>query len=381
MNLFLIVLLPFATQAASNSQICYTGTVQINGKRFTEDDIMKALEPDVNNAVLAVANGDPKLLDFLRKSGNCQADCLAMTMQPTFSTLYGKLGPDFVKRDKNQEIFVEALFGAFRACYPHPPREDVKKVAKTIVAGIGVTQADKPFPTGTTCIYQGHENDFPLNEFLQSFEATIMQVMQKKPDLNLYFDTQAKDCQKTCLQKTVPASVMTLFLTGNEDADAGVDALSGAIHACFPGVPHEDINILVSETKDVMDKAEAEATSARLRRKRMKTLSRRRYPTSKKAAGSVKEEEKKPQPLPDEQLPDPLMDKDAKEQDSGSFSFFTWGFVFFSSLALLGGLAVGRRWKRSYRFGAYQLVPTTFGRATDMSSNSLPPSPSWFELK
>merc|ERR1712224_310525 len=118
---------------------------------------------------------------------------------------------------------------------------------------MGVSRAT--FPRGVNCTNQGHEDDFPTADFLKSFEYVLFKVIKKKPDLHKYFQTQAKDCQMDCLEKTVPISAMTLFLTGNEDGEAAVDALTGAIHACFPGVPHEDINTLVSVTKDVMESA------------------------------------------------------------------------------------------------------------------------------
>merc|ERR1712151_1261536 len=54
-------------------------------------------------------------------------------------------------------------------------------------------------------------------------------------------------------------SVMTLFLTDRHNDDVGVDAVTGAIHSCFPGVPEEDINALVTETSAAMLNAEASA--------------------------------------------------------------------------------------------------------------------------
>lgn len=181
---------------------------------------------------------------------------MGIVMKPTLETLYGKLGKEFVRRDKDHinDLFVEALFGAFRACYPHPPRAEVRQVAEVIVAGIGTIPASKNlFPAGVNCPNEGREDDFPLADFLQSFEYTFFKVLENQPEMQKYFDTEAKDCQKTCLEKTVPASAMTLFLTDNANDDAGIDALTGAIHACFPGVPHEDINLLVSDTKNVME--------------------------------------------------------------------------------------------------------------------------------
>lgn len=266
MKLCLIALLPFTFQADSGRhriQHCYTGAIKIGEHTFTKEDVMAALELQVNASVTTVANGDQKLADFLKTRGNCQADCLRMVMVPTLSTLYGKLGKEFIKRHKKrvQDTFIEALFGAFRACYPHPPREEIRKIAERIEAGIGRApiSLQKKFPEGVKCQNQGHERDFPLTDFLRSFDESFVKVMEKRPEMQKVFHTQAKDCQRSCLETTVPISVLTFFLTGSEDVDAGVDSLTGAIHACFPGVPHEDINALVSETKQLMKSAEATA--------------------------------------------------------------------------------------------------------------------------
>lgn len=261
MKSFLLILVSFASQGNS-SPPCYSGNIKIGNDTWTKDDIMAASWPQVTTSVLRVANGDPDLAKFLATRGNCQADCLGVVMPPTLSTLYGKLGEDFVALDQQhiQDMFVEALFGAFRACYPHPPRAEVRKVAEAIVANIGsATSSTDAFPAGVNCSNEGHEDDFPLNNFLKSFESTFSLVVSKNPEMKKFFDTIAKDCQKTCVQSTVPATAMTLFLTNNDDEAAGVDALTGAIHACFPGVPHQDINELVSDTKDLMSRAEAAA--------------------------------------------------------------------------------------------------------------------------
>eukprot|EP00746_Dinoflagellata_sp_MGD_P138773 gnl/MRDRNA2_/MRDRNA2_72359_c0_seq1.p1 gnl/MRDRNA2_/MRDRNA2_72359_c0~~gnl/MRDRNA2_/MRDRNA2_72359_c0_seq1.p1 ORF type:complete len:401 (+),score=67.38 gnl/MRDRNA2_/MRDRNA2_72359_c0_seq1:76-1278(+) len=398
MKLLVVALLSFISLVVSftQSQVCYTGPLKIANITMSEDKILTALESQVNAAVLHIANGDKKLMDYLRMSGNCQADCLALVIKPTLQTLYGKLGNEFASRHKKRvhDDFVEAVFGAFRACYPHPPRQDVKQVAETVIKSIGVIpHASATFPAGVACPNQGHEDDFPLNDFLKSFEDTIMRVMAKKAELRNYFETRAKDCQKTCLSGVVPVSAMTLFLTNTDDPAAGIDALTGAIHACFPDVPHEDINMLVSETKDVMDDAEAAAAytkqmmeQAAARRRQLDKIplsrgaSRRRAEKKDRRRATLVHTQES---LPKQQQQQLQQEKEVQRQQEetgsiGAFSLFSTVMAV-SLLCLTAGLFLGRRFNVSSvrsvgTVGSYQLLPTSLGSSgSALTSTYTPP--------
>merc|ERR1719428_127119 len=113
-------------------------------------------------------------------------------MRPTFSALYGKLGEEFVSRTdkhKHEDVFVDALCGAFRGCYPHPPRMEVRKVAETIFkatfSGMEDTRNSamfgwgRTYPEGVRCPNEGYEAAFPINDFLNSFHKTIMTLLAR----------------------------------------------------------------------------------------------------------------------------------------------------------------------------------------------------------
>lgn len=343
-------------------------------------------------AVLTVANGDQKLEQFLKTQGNCQADCLDTMMKPTFEALYGKLGEEFVGPDekhKHEDFFFDALSGAFRACYPHPPLVEVRQVAETIFAGLfsnlTFAASHETFPPGITCPNEGYEEAFPLDEFLNSFHSAIRTVIASKPHLQKLFDKEAKDCQKTCLQQTVPVSAMTLFLTNNYNADNGLDALTGAIHACLPGFPHEDIAALVSDTSDAMDDAEEAAMARRYSKfqdqyfhkadtweKRYKDLLAKSQRNDfwegvlREAANENAETEQSHE------------EEEEEMQEPEGFSFFSICSVIVAvSLALFLGVVTGRRFRpsgegkfvsphKTYQklatFGANTFGATTFGR-------------------
>lgn len=386
MKLFLPVLLPFMSQADYSGQFCFTGNIKIGNETWSEARVMEALEPQVTAAVLKVANADTNLKMYLKMQGNCQADCLENVIHPTFSALYGKLGAEFVSVDekhKHHDVFVDALCGAFRACYPQPPRGEVRKIAEAIFTaafeGIDEKFKPKPYPAGVSCPNQGYEDAFPLNEFLDTFHNTIMTVMQTKPKMKKMFETEAMDCQKTCLQHTVPTSAMTLFQTNNYDSPSGIDAMTGAIHACFPGFPHDDINVLVKETSDVMAQLEAEAAEkAAAERAAAEQLYARKgtkmpRPKSKYVSTRRRRSEEK-EAVAEAEV---AMTQEASGADpievkpSESYGFLSWCSIIVTGfLALFVGVALGRRMAKSGDGGfaaskSYQMLPTTFGRTKE----------------
>lgn len=328
-------LLPFLSHADSSSE-CYTGTITVGTETLTKDDILAWIFPQVVASVLAVTNADPELANFLKTRGNCQIQCLESVMKASAATLYGKLGEEFLSHEPHvQEIVIEAVTGAFRACYPFPPREEALKVAEAIVVGIGVhPPTDKTFPAGVACKNQGREDDFPLHEFLNAFEDTFGQVMATKPELHKFFISEAKDCQQKCLEETVPMSVMTLFLTDKHNDDVGVDAVTGAIHSCFPGVPEDDINQLVTDTTAVMLNAEQNA------------LQRLQYDLNK-----------------------PNIHYNPEGLEPGSSGFPIVSFITAVSLALCAGIGIGRQMRKAPYGGgyAYEMVgmSTIFGSRFD----------------
>jgi len=258
------MLLSFVPQAMSDDQKCFTGTVLTDDTTLTKDEILNKLWPGVGAAIVAEANANEKFNTFLKTRGVCQMDCLSSALMPTIATLYGKLGGNLLNHDANTLFLIdEALTGAFRACYPAPPLEEIKEVASKIRANIGmVPETTQGFPNGVACANKGSEDEFHAHEFMEKFKAAFKQSVEKNAEMKKFFETVAKDCQVGCLDKTVPASALALFLTANHDEDKIVDALTGAIHACFPGVPHEDINALVADTKSLMVGAQ---DAARLR--------------------------------------------------------------------------------------------------------------------
>merc|ERR1719420_1983618 len=73
--------------------------------------------------------------------------------------------------------------------------------------------------------------------------------------------THTKDCQETCILKATPEAVFTIFMTDNRDRRQDIDAITGALHACYPGIPQKMVRKVVDEVRVVLEKAQAEAYS------------------------------------------------------------------------------------------------------------------------
>lgn len=300
MKLFLLALLPFASQA--ENQKCYTGTIKANGKNVTKDELMDGLGPLLEASIVSTIHSSASLSSFMKKAGRCQTACLEDVMEQTVSTLYGKLGKDFFVKD---DVSIEALTGAFRACYPSPPRQAIHEIAKEVIESMGTPPTKKQsFPRGVECENEEHLDDFPMKATIDEFGDAFHQVISNHKEAMKFFSEVAMDCQLPCVKKTVSLSMKTLFLTGQRDQKVQADAITGAMHACFPGVPSEEIQHLVDSTMTVMNHAQ-DAANTRL------------YATNM--------------------------------MKWGSYSFLTSGsLVAAMSLALFSaGAAVGRRWNRS----------------------------------
>lgn len=300
MKLFLVAaVLPFMSQAENPK--CYTGGVA----DMTKDEFLDMMHQALGASVVNVVSSVPGLKNFLKTRGTCQAICFESIMKPTMATVLGKMGKK-LNSEEGKTMAIEAMTGAFRACYPSPPRDDIKKLATEFADSMGQPPKESAeFPQGVTCENQEHANDFPQDEASDTFKDTFEKVISAKPKVLKFFQTKALNCQFPCLEATIPITLKTAFLTGKfSDRKLMTDALTGSMHACFPGVPSHAIRELVSEVLGELMKVPAAAAS-------------RLY-----ASNMIK---------------------------WGSSNFFTLCGIFTASTLLLfsAGVTVGRLWKRS----------------------------------
>lgn len=239
-------------------QVCYAADLKIGEHVLNKQQIMDGTDELLTAAVTDLYNTDQAFKDFMDTRGTCQHTCVDQVVRNSMSSLYGRQGPSFIA-DSSKTLAMEALTGSFRACYPSPPRDQVVKLMEGIVNALDKGKAfpkDPATPQSVPCPNSDNLGMFHVDEFLADFQTAIQGVIATKPEIKEFFDTKAKDCQMECLDRNVPISAGTMFEAGIDDRTKAIDAFTGAIHSCFPGVPQPDILAVVRETAAVMDAAE-----------------------------------------------------------------------------------------------------------------------------
>jgi len=165
-------------------------------------------------------------------------------------------GKDIMSED---DTVIEGFTGAFRACFPSPPREEIKKLSTAIVKGMGKSKGKGKIPELKPCKNQAAADDFPLDQVMQEFGSAFEKVISANPQAVEFFTKVAKDCQLKCVEKSVPLAIKTVFLTGADPDEVADEAITGALHACFPGIPSEEIKRVVDATISTAKAADADA--------------------------------------------------------------------------------------------------------------------------
>lgn len=252
-----IQLVTVQKKAASGAQVCYGGSIEVNGAMVSKKKFLKDVMEKMNGAIIAVSNDDADLKSYMSNNGTCQADCLKDMMPPTLETLFGKLGVHFP--DDGEEIraiFDKSLGGAFKACYPCASEASMKKVARAIVGSFSkeaTADSDKDLPSSGNCTHSDFTSKFDKDAFMANFTTTRKLKVAEDLEMSDYFKLKAKACQVPCLDDTVPLAVGTLMQsTWTADRpdwkDVYSTAISSAIRACFPEIPQKHIDALTKDT-------------------------------------------------------------------------------------------------------------------------------------
>lgn len=77
---------------------------------------------------------------------------------------------------------------------------------------------------------------FSEDQFRGTFFPVMSKMASEKKRLLNYLKEETKDCQQACMFTTVARSVYTLLQNNNFDKRQNVDAITGAIQACYPGI-------------------------------------------------------------------------------------------------------------------------------------------------
>lgn len=106
---------------------------------------------------------------------------------------------------------------------------------------------DALFPEAAPCKGMPDQTPEARQRFVDSFKtrfpAALEEVAQAHPAVHEALAANAKNCQRQCLISTLSLAVQNLWDAGSfamENAEAlSMDALTGAVQACFPEVAHK----------------------------------------------------------------------------------------------------------------------------------------------
>lgn len=190
---------------------------------------------------------------------NALGKCSVRVQRPSLAALGKKIASVGA-----QSLTIKAFAGSFKACYPSPKdHSHVKAFAKKIVSGMGkpMKYPDALFPKAEPCTgVPGQTSEARARfvaSFRQRFPAAVQEVAQAHPEVHKALASDAKNCQSQCLSTTLSLAVQNLWDSGRfamSDSEAlSIDALTGAVQACFPEVAHHGVNIFVHQVVDALN--------------------------------------------------------------------------------------------------------------------------------
>lgn len=279
------IVLALLTARAHAAPKCYTGDEPINGMKPKDiiPNVLGQLAAAAQHEMDADTHEGRQFKAFMQSRGKCQLDCMTSQTFVTANTLLGRQGKKFGD-PSTKDLGVEALTGAFMSCFPSPPRDVVHRMITKIVATMGApshggVNTHDPFKDNKAC--EVPAKAFPMDDFVKHFGDTFVNVVNRHDGLKKFFETEAKDCQVSCLKSTIPQAALVLFMTMNDNKEEGIKSLTGASRACFPGVPREDIKGLVTMVVNEFEKSVDEGKKSELYDANMKvgTMSLSSFPT------------------------------------------------------------------------------------------------------
>jgi hypothetical protein len=193
---------------------------------------------------------------FVESKPACQHECFKKVFPESVETLIGKVGDDIVKPDA-QQVAIQAFTGAFRTCFPSPPRDTVKEAMQKITDSMGSHDDMKPVKIKSkgTCPGtkgMGDKASF-MAKAMPKIGIAMNKVVAKHDDIKDFFENTMMVCQGSCLGEAIAQAINVNWDMGTlEDEDKMTASIEGAIKSCLPGVPYKDVKAYVQEVKETV---------------------------------------------------------------------------------------------------------------------------------
>lgn len=253
--------------ACQSAPTCIDGPlIAPNGDEVPVEKFVGMVGDAMGKIANKIADGDKEFKNFMLSRKSCQKDCFMGTFGAAFDTLVRMVGNDILKPPPHhiKDLMTIALTGAFRTCFPSAPRPAVLDLMHGVIGEMApdrrLDAAEQErrlgdvFSGGDKCTGLPGQNADAEAAFIEIFEKQMPEAMRKvgeaHPDAVKFFD-DGSPCQHHCMDHTLHSAVGNLwnsglFVSENSEA-AAVDALTGAIMACYPTASHEDVDHLFKE--------------------------------------------------------------------------------------------------------------------------------------
>jgi len=194
---------------------------------------------------------------FVETKPKCQHECFQKVFPESVETLIGKLGDDIVKSD-SQAVAIQAFTGAFRTCFPSPPRSAVLEAMKKITDDMKPNVPDKMPEIASSGTCPGTKGMGDKDAFMDFAEEHIGKAMDtvigKSPDIKKFFQNVMLKCQRGCLGKNIEQAVNVNWDMGTlHDKEKVLASIEGSIKSCLPGVPYKDVADFVKAIGDEVE--------------------------------------------------------------------------------------------------------------------------------
>lgn len=204
--------------------------------------------------------GNADVQNWLAMQQECQDTCFNSMWDDVAKSLYSA---DLLMEADGKKLLQESIVGSFRACYPEAPRKSILPLAENVASHVegDLLQTgrrlnafpssrrlqENPHPCSGPLGSTAEEREDVLNKFKSEFPKALSSVISSHAGVKKFFEGNRYSGQHECANKAISLTIDTLWDSGTIVlGDSAIQtALTAAMKACFPKVPHSDMKKLV----------------------------------------------------------------------------------------------------------------------------------------
>jgi len=202
------------------------------------------------NGIKDALNSDPHMKGFFEGRSKCQWTCFDSLLPEIIKTIILAGGASDITTANGKHTMTLALTGAMRACYPlDATRDQVKAAVGAMMerpqSGGSAINVNKMQP----CVIPSEMPNSKWNAIQNNMEEANAKTLKKNGKIAAGFKQQ-RDCQSSCMRATLKASSNAQYQMAETRKAAYQAATEGAMKACMPEVPYNDVQTYVHDLTD-----------------------------------------------------------------------------------------------------------------------------------